>query len=254
MTDQWAESAEQFIAENELDEESANLLREQPVDLQQYVIRKGGVKDVRNPLAVIRARIRESGSSGGPLQPWNPDGNGKYQGTVKLWHAAKGYGFVVNDATGEEIFCYHGDIGGRSLEVGGKITFDITPWGDGKRKCTNVTGAVGPRIDARGKPVGAKGKGGGGGGGELVVQQGKGMAGKGKAGKGGYAPYQEEFFVRKGGKGKNAAPLWAEAEVYVTLPLEHTPGRQVQFCVGGATYQIQPPPGVYAGECFSVEL
>ena len=49
-------------------------------------------------------------------------------GTVKWFNAQKGYGFITNDATGEEVFVHFSAInadGFKSLEEGQKVTFDL---------------------------------------------------------------------------------------------------------------------------------
>lgn len=50
-------------------------------------------------------------------------------GTVKWFNGAKGYGFIVNDATGEEVFVHFSGIvadGYKTLEEGQKVTYDTT--------------------------------------------------------------------------------------------------------------------------------
>lgn len=52
-----------------------------------------------------------------------------YNGTVKWFNGAKGYGFITNDSTGEEVFVHFSGIntdGFKSLDDGQKVTFDIT--------------------------------------------------------------------------------------------------------------------------------
>lgn len=49
-------------------------------------------------------------------------------GTVKWFNADKGYGFITNGDTGEDIFVHFSAIqadGYRSLNEGDKVTFDI---------------------------------------------------------------------------------------------------------------------------------
>ena len=50
-------------------------------------------------------------------------------GTVKWFNGAKGYGFITNDETGEEVFVHFSAInadGFKSLEEGQKVTYDTT--------------------------------------------------------------------------------------------------------------------------------
>ena len=51
------------------------------------------------------------------------------RGTVKWFNSSKGYGFITNDETGEEVFVHFSGImtdGYKSLEDGQKVTFDTT--------------------------------------------------------------------------------------------------------------------------------
>ena len=51
------------------------------------------------------------------------------KGTVKWINSSKGYGFITNDETGEEVFVHFSGImtdGYKSLEDGQKVTFDTT--------------------------------------------------------------------------------------------------------------------------------
>ena len=48
-------------------------------------------------------------------------------GTVKWFNAQKGYGFITDDATGEDVFVHFSSImtdGFKTLEDGQKVTFD----------------------------------------------------------------------------------------------------------------------------------
>lgn len=61
-------------------------------------------------------------------------------GTVKWFNATKGYGFITNDETGEEVFVHFSGIvadGYKTLEEGQSVTFDITEGNRGPQ-ATNV--------------------------------------------------------------------------------------------------------------------
>lgn len=65
-------------------------------------------------------------------------------GTVKWFNSQKGYGFITDDATGEDIFVHFSAIntdGFKTLEDGQKVTFDTEadPRDASKLKATNVT-------------------------------------------------------------------------------------------------------------------
>ena len=49
-------------------------------------------------------------------------------GTVKWFNAQKGYGFITNEGTGEDVFVHFSAIntdGYKTLEEGQKVVFDI---------------------------------------------------------------------------------------------------------------------------------
>ena len=64
-------------------------------------------------------------------------------GTVKWCNATKGYGFITNDETGEEVFVHFSAIVGdgfKTLEEGQKVTFDTEqdPKNSKKLRAVNV--------------------------------------------------------------------------------------------------------------------
>ena len=63
------------------------------------------------------------------------------KGTVKWFIAQKGYGFITNESTGEDVFVHFSGIAGegyKSLEEGQNVTFDITE-GNRGLQAVNVT-------------------------------------------------------------------------------------------------------------------
>ena len=44
-------------------------------------------------------------------------------GTVKFFNAAKGYGFITNDATGQDIFIHATSLNGENLIEGDKVEY-----------------------------------------------------------------------------------------------------------------------------------
>ena len=51
-------------------------------------------------------------------------------GTVKWFNAEKGYGFIANDASGEDVFVHFSAIecdGFKTLKEGQKVSFDVEP-------------------------------------------------------------------------------------------------------------------------------
>ena len=68
------------------------------------------------------------------------------KGTVKWFNAEKGYGFITNDANGEDVFVHYSSIvseGYKSLNEGQKVTFDMEsdPRDSRKLRAVNVCAA-----------------------------------------------------------------------------------------------------------------
>lgn len=68
------------------------------------------------------------------------------KGTVKWFNAEKGYGFITNDANGEDVFVHYSSIiseGYKSLNEGQKVTFDMEsdPKDSRKLRAVNVCAA-----------------------------------------------------------------------------------------------------------------
>ena len=66
------------------------------------------------------------------------------KGTVKWFNAQKGYCFITNESTGEDVFVHFSAIvsdGYKTLEEGQKVTFDIEqdPKNSKKLRAANVT-------------------------------------------------------------------------------------------------------------------
>ena len=67
-------------------------------------------------------------------------------GTVKWFNAEKGYGFITNDASGEDVFVHYSSIVSevyKSLNEGQKVTFEMEsdPRDSRKLRAVNVCAA-----------------------------------------------------------------------------------------------------------------
>ena len=63
------------------------------------------------------------------------------KGTVKWFNEQKGFGFITNESTGEDVFVHFSGIasnGFRTLAEGQAVSFEITR-GDRGMQATNVT-------------------------------------------------------------------------------------------------------------------
>lgn len=69
-----------------------------------------------------------------------------YSGTVKWFNAQKGFGFISNDETGEDVFVHFSAIqsdGFKTLDEGQKVNFDteVDPKNSEKLRAVNVVPA-----------------------------------------------------------------------------------------------------------------
>ncbi len=58
------------------------------------------------------------------------------KGTVKWFNDSKGFGFIEQEAGGEDVFVHHSAIesdGYRSLQEGAKVTYEVTNEAKGMR-------------------------------------------------------------------------------------------------------------------------
>jgi CspA family cold shock protein len=66
-------------------------------------------------------------------------------GTVKWFNNAKGYGFILADEGGEDLFAHYSAIsmeGYKTLKAGQQVTFDVTK-GDKGLHAINITAPAG---------------------------------------------------------------------------------------------------------------
>ena len=79
-------------------------------------------------------------------------------GTVKFFNAQKGYGFIVQDAGGPDVFVHVSAVeraGMRSLNEGQKLSFDIRPPQRQVRGNQSASGLIAPYISQRCPAFGA---------------------------------------------------------------------------------------------------
>lgn len=63
-----------------------------------------------------------------------------HQGTVKWFNPQKGYGFIIQEESGKDLFVHHSEVKGGTLAEGDKVTFEI---GQGRKGPCAVNVQVG---------------------------------------------------------------------------------------------------------------
>ena len=46
------------------------------------------------------------------------------KGTVKFFNESKGYGFITNDETGEDLFVHYSSLGNLTIKEGDKVEYE----------------------------------------------------------------------------------------------------------------------------------
>lgn len=72
-------------------------------------------------------------------------------GTVKWFNNAKGYGFILADGGGEDLFAHYSAItmeGYKTLKAGQSVTFDVTK-GDKGLHAVNITAPTNEAVELR---------------------------------------------------------------------------------------------------------
>jgi CspA family cold shock protein len=64
-------------------------------------------------------------------------------GTLKMWNAERGFGFIADDSGGPDTFLHisalqSADIDPYNIRKGDRLTFDVESTRDGKTKASNV--------------------------------------------------------------------------------------------------------------------
>jgi len=99
------------------------------------------------------------GFSGG-MRPSRPTGGGESKtGTVKFFNDTKGFGFIMQDDGGEDLFAHRNNItDGQNLVEGDQVSYS-EEWDDNKGKAlaVSISGGTGGESFGGGKGFGGKG-------------------------------------------------------------------------------------------------
>jgi len=81
------------------------------------------------------------------MRAWRAEAEGEIAlmatGTLKMWNAERGYGFISNDAGGPDMFLHisalqSAGIDPDSIRKGERLTFDVESTREGKTRAANV--------------------------------------------------------------------------------------------------------------------
>merc|ERR1719198_2126934 len=98
------------------------------------------------------------GGCGGPAPGQGP---GRYTGSVKAWYDEKGFGFILPDGGGDDVFVHRNALTDGSILIQGANVSYTQEWNDqkGKFSAAEVMGAAPGEKGGKGKKGGGKGKG-----------------------------------------------------------------------------------------------
>ena len=88
----------------------------------------------------------ERGIDDGPAPNRNVESFSDNTGTLKMWNAERGYGFIADDSGGPDIFLHviallSAGIDPDKIRKGERLTFDVESTRDGRTRASNVRGS-----------------------------------------------------------------------------------------------------------------
>jgi len=63
-------------------------------------------------------------------------------GTVKFFDTGKGFGFIIQNDGGSDVFVHGSDVSGKGLNEGDTVQFDVETREDGRSRAVNVSGGT----------------------------------------------------------------------------------------------------------------